>query len=509
MDRYKTFAVACKGGLILTADPLTLASQFQGSATFLINYEASQKGGYRRIGGHQKLSTTAVPGSGAVLGVAVFGAGVIACRGVNVYYGTGGSWGSPLNGTARTGAVKYRFARYNWTGVDRIMMVDGANHAARWDGTTYTSITHINAPNNGKYIETFANHIFIAGYSANPGAIRWSGTLDDADWSVAKGGGELVVGDTVVGLKTFRNELIIFCQNSIFKLTGTSAVNFVLERITDEIGCVAPDSIQEIGGDLVFLAPDGVRPLGATARIGDVQLASVSRQIQPVIVGNDITTIANIASVVVPSLNVYRLYYNDTTVPDADGRGISGSPLRSVAETPAFGGWEWAELSGTRPFCMDFGYVNNEEYIVFGDYNGFVHRQEQGDTFDGVNISALYVTSPMVMDDPNVRKIPHSLKLAVSVETTTELQINAVFDLQDTNTLQPQPVFLSLESILALYGNGVYGSAEYGANPSGITRKIYTAGSGMYVQYAFFCSGPTNAHTIQGFTIEYLLGGRR
>ena len=37
---------------------------------------------------------------------------------------------------------------------------------------------------------------------------------------------------------------------------------------TENIGCVDGNTIQEIGGDLVFLAPDGLRTVAGTARIG-------------------------------------------------------------------------------------------------------------------------------------------------------------------------------------------------------------------------------------------------
>ena len=51
--------------------------------------------------------------------------------------------------------------------------------------------------------------------------------------------------------------------------------------ITDDVGAIAPDTVQEVGGDVMFLAADGLRLLGATERIGDFSLAVVSKSIQP------------------------------------------------------------------------------------------------------------------------------------------------------------------------------------------------------------------------------------
>ena len=53
--------------------------------------------------------------------------------------------------------------------------------------------------------------------------------------------------------------------------------------VAKNIGCLSGYSIQEIGGDLIFLAPDGLRTVAGTARIGDVELGTVSKAIQPII----------------------------------------------------------------------------------------------------------------------------------------------------------------------------------------------------------------------------------
>ena len=48
------------------------------------------------------------------------------------------------------------------------------------------------------------------------------------------------------------------------------------------MGCVATDSVIEIGGDLLFLSQDGLRPVTGTDKIGDVNLETVSKDIQSV-----------------------------------------------------------------------------------------------------------------------------------------------------------------------------------------------------------------------------------
>jgi len=86
----------------------------------------------------------------------------------------------------------------------------------------------------------------------------------------------------ITAIKKFRNSLFIFGANNIKKLVGTSIADFTLENVTANLGCVAPDSVVEFGGDLLFLGPDGIRPISGTDRIGDIELAPVSKEIQDI-----------------------------------------------------------------------------------------------------------------------------------------------------------------------------------------------------------------------------------
>jgi hypothetical protein len=45
---------------------------------------------------------------------------------------------------------------------------------------------------------------------------------------------------------------------------------------------MATDSVIEIGGDLLFLSQDGLRPVSGTDKIGDVNLETVSKDIQSI-----------------------------------------------------------------------------------------------------------------------------------------------------------------------------------------------------------------------------------
>ena len=121
-------AFNCEGGLVLNKSTFMMQP---GEALELENFEPDIEGGYRRINGFSKYVTAVVPqtasASEKVLMVATFGSKVLAARGTSIYSADpgGSSWTSIDSG--RTGALKYRFERFNFDGTDKIVVVDGAN----------------------------------------------------------------------------------------------------------------------------------------------------------------------------------------------------------------------------------------------------------------------------------------------------------------------------------------------------------------------------------------------
>ena len=162
------------------------------------------------------------------------------------------------------------------------------------------------APSDPSMVVAFKNHMFYAGMSSEPNTIIFSAIGDENDFTAANGAGSLNVDSTIIALKSFRGELIIFCEDRIYKLAGASRSDFAIAPISRNVGCSDAFSIQEIGGDVIFLAPDGLRTIAGTARIGDVELGTVSKQIQARIGDIGFT---NISSVVIRDKSQYRLFY--------------------------------------------------------------------------------------------------------------------------------------------------------------------------------------------------------
>lgn len=514
MDRWGTYPVVCKGGLDLYTDVVTKGTTLPGVATILQNFEPSVEGGYQRISGYTKWDSAVVPGdtNNPVLGVKVALGGVFAVRktagGDNaLYYSTGSGWGSALNSATRTGSVsKARITSYSIT-EPVIVTTDGVNPALKYNGTTDTLINGTGAPADPKYATEHLNRLVLAGYSATPFAISLSAPNADTDFTGANGAVELAVGDTVTGLASFRGTLYIFCENSIHKLTGLTSSEFAIEEVTDSIGCISHDSIQEVGGDIVFLAPDGLRSVAGTERIGDIEFGLLSKAIQPLVRPQIGTLTENdFCSCVVRKKSQYRVFLNDGTLSRLNQKGFLGRLEAKSTEGTAY---SWATTLGFSAYSSDSEYIDDDEFVVFGDIsNGYVYRQEVGNSFDGENISHVYRTPALFFDDQEKRKVLFKVRIYTQAEGDFETTLTLNYDPGDEDVRNPAPFSLAVTTDGAKYGAAVYGTDKYSSitNPTLQQRLL---GSGRSCAFQFSQSNTAEAFRIDSFIIQYSVKGKR
>lgn len=511
VDNLASYKVFCAGGLNTSRDVLSQGETMPGSAIRLVNYEPAVTGGYRRISGYSNDYGT-VPGVAGVLGVCVANGindGILACRkpsaGNNYlhYWDSGTSaWVAVTTAGAptMTGVTKVRFTRLNW-GAPKVVLTDGINPAATYNGTTYTQITDANAPTDPKYAAVFQNHLFLAGDPAENYNVYFSAPYAETNFDPADGAGVINVGYPVVQIKPFRDSLYIFGVNNIKKLTGNNVGNFVLESVTDNLGCLASDSVIEIGGDLLFLSQDGLRPISGTDRIGDVNLETVSKDIQSVF--TDIVfdiDLEELNAVVIRQKSQFRYFFAA-----ADNQGIIGG----FRQTQGGISFEYGQLLGISASCSDSGYIGQNEYVIHGAADGKVHRQERGTSFAGTDIFSLYQTPYFHMEDPEQRKIFYELATYMRSEGDNSVVLGVKYDYEDFGTLSPSNYNLTTTGAAAYYNEALYDStAIYDGNPSPVIRTNI-AGSGFAVSFRFVTSGQAASHSIQGLVVTFGVGDRR
>lgn len=544
-DRIESLKIVCAGGLNSNENHLDLSDNQPGSATRLVNYEPSLYGGYRRIEGYEVYDdlypevTDAGSAEGKVLCVAYYknehigNPYVIAARKdvgaatYSFYYHTPYiGWrkmntGLTFNMTDGVRNVeKIRFAQYDFGGGSQIIFVDGVNNATVFDGTNWYALSSANTGGTSSpggdqvldapsVVDVFENHIFLSGDRTSQSVVCHSVGKDPLDWSVALGGGQLVMGYKVVQIKPFRDNLFVFGNNSIKKIQPDLTAGFVQEQVTANVGCVAADSVLEIGGDLLFLAPDGLRPVAGTSRIGDVELETVSKSIQSALV--DViqnTDMSTLNGVVVRSKSQVRYFFGDDNTNVEDSEGIVGGLTDSTGSIS----WEFGGLLGIRASCCSSEYIGTEEYVLHGDYDGRVYRQEQGKSFDGRDIVAIYSTPYYDMGETEVRKVMRKVNTFLRAEGPFEMNLAIAYDWGDYNTSRPSTYNNQSQGGPTVFGGRNITYAGPNVTYGGNSKPIMTydiQGSGYSVRATYVTVGQFDPYTIQGIVFEYSVAGRR
>ncbi len=411
----------------------------------------------------------------------------------------------------RTNQTNVQFSNFESHGLyGTLYFVDGQNKIGEFfidDNNKYhfEEVTR-SSPVGCSLIERYAERIVVSGQASNPSLVYYSTRLKPYDFE-GSSAGFVDVGDIVTGIKVFRNSLIIFCKNSIYELTNLDSTP-IIKSVTKNIGCISGNSIQEIGGDLIFLAPDGLRTIAGTARIDDVELSSISRKILP-LVNDIINNFANytISSMVIRERSQYRLFYYQSGQATSGQKGIIGTFKYSSDGVPAF---EWSETKGLPvKFCSSDINTNGTEVLHHTDETGFVYKHDTGNSFDGSNVVAEFQTPDMDYGDNGLRKSLYKVKTNIEPEgTQNDLNLRIRYDFESSEVPQPGNFAVGNLSSASLFGSAVFASATFGATtlPS---KSILVTGSGFSNNFKFFSDDTNAPYSVNGMFVSFIAGGRR
>ena len=406
--------------------------------------------------------------------------------------------------SGRTSAGKYSLERFNFDGNDKLILVDGTNAPVVFNTSLSTTDVSASSVAGASIVTSFREHMFYAGMSSTPQEVVFSQPFDEDAFSSGSGAGSFKVDDTVVGLKVFRDSLFVFCENRIFKLTGSSSANFVVTPVTRDIGCINGKTIQEFAGDLIFLGPDGLRTVAGTARIGDVELGTISSNVQSLFDEN-IANATAFNSIVIPEKTQYRLFFSK----DAGSESLTEGII-CVLKGGSGGqqSYEYSRIKGIKPACTDTFITAGDVLALHGGFDGYVYRQEEGSTFDGSAINGKYRSPDLTFDDPGIRKHMQKVIVNYKPESTINANLFVRYDYESAESARPASYPLNSEDIAGIYGISTYGTPTYGGPSQPLLRQS-VEGSGFAVALRVNDNGSTPAYSLKGFQLEYQLGARR
>jgi hypothetical protein len=377
-------------------------------------------------------------------------------------------------GLSGSNTSKQRFQDFNFSNVEKVAAVDSVNYPTVWDETDGLTVIDTATDLLGaSSVSVFKSHLFFGVGNK----LVFSAPFAHTDYTAANGAGIFTFPSDLTGIIVFREKLIIFTRSSIHQLSGSSSSDFALSDVSDDLGCVATDTIAEVGGDIIFLGPDGLRFLGATARIGDFNLSLASRNIQ-----DDVTSLTDTAGhltgTVIRGKSQYRLFGFTTGATKASSTGFIGTQFADQEAT----GFNWGKTLGIKAYRTVSKYVDGTEVILFSGEDGYVYTMESGNSFDGTAISASLYTPFMAINDPRLRKTLYKATTYYDPEGNVTGTLTFKYDFQRPDVIQP----LSGGGSFSVLGSAIFGTSAYGGDPETVI-ETQTTGSFFTVslQYEF------------------------
>jgi len=516
-NRWETFSVIPEGGMMENLSPLVQGQTLPGSLLEARNFEPSPIGGYRRLKGYEKFDTAAVPGTGKVDAVFMFQNKCLALRTKKWYVSTGSGWGSALL-TMTNSPVSVQATRYNWSGTDNIIIVDGANAPIHYDGSTLTLMVSGQAVNgttinsstaanilNSTAVQEFHKHMF---YSVDE-SIKFSAPNNEGLVDGNSGSGEIKTGSEKTGMAPWREQLFLFGYDRIGTIAGQSSTDFQYQNVTHKVGTIDPRTIKEMDGDLYYLSFDGVRTVAGTIKNADYELGNVTRSIPNTVESLGFRNASkDVHAVTLRDKSQYRLFVGDSTNEDSEGEGLLGG-IRLNSQ--GVNSLEWFKLRGINSSCSDSSQYTVTEYVIHGGYDGYVYRQEKSTGFNGAEIDAFLRFPYWTISDPEVQKTLYTGKFHLSAASAIDPVVGYNFEYNTSGIIQPPTQSLGTgEGGFFYYGDpgAVYDTATFGADFP-VNADLNLVGSGNNVSFYFSSDDIKAEWTVQSITIEYSTDGRR
>lgn len=352
------------------------------------------------------------------------------------------------------------------------------------------------APQANEALAAFGR-VWAADVTGNKHTVFFSDTLNGHAWTGGSSGSLDVTTvfplghDEITALAEFNDLLVIFGKKSILLYTGASSPSsMTLSDTITNIGCIARDSVQSIGTDLIFLSDTGLRSLGRVIQEKSNPIGNVSKNVKDTLMSSVRSEALDIKSVYSPDNSFYLLFLPttlETFVFDTRVALEDGS-LRCTL-------WPGKAL-----LC---GHRQEDGTLLLGNLDGI--NKYDGFLDDGSTYELRYFTNPLSFGDPSRLKMLKELSFTVIGGSGTEVVGNWAYDYTEAYTKQ---AFNVKTTLIAEYGISEYNEAESEYTSSIVIdiAKVKTTGSGKVATIGVESTINGKALSLQEINTEAILG---
>lgn len=181
-----------------------------------------------------------------------------------------------------------------YTVSDVLTLIDSDYHSHE-NGFGFQRLFDLNSAPTGYSVTTFLpncalaawGRLFLAAIGSDELTVYYSVQLDPSDF-ISAGSGVLNIekvipgADKIVALAAHNNFLIIFCEKNIVIYSGLDDIanSLTLSDVIVGTGCIARDSVQVIGSDVVFLSNKGLMSLGRVIQEKSAPMRDLSKNVR-------------------------------------------------------------------------------------------------------------------------------------------------------------------------------------------------------------------------------------
>ena len=370
-------------------------------------------------------------------------------------------------------------------------------------GTDYgTAPTGVSTFDPDTVLASFGR-VWVGGLTDNKTTVFYSKLLDGAHFTGA-GSGLLDIGgvvgqnDEIVSIAQHNKYLVIFCKNNIVVYQGANdPTTMTLADTIKGVGCIARDSVQNTGNDLVFLSKSGVRSFNRTVQENSMPLRELSLNIRDDLVSFlTVETLTNVKSIYFERDAFYLI-----TFPGS--KTMVYFDLRNILQNGAARTTIWNNNAGItyKAFCS-----TEDRKLILGVPNGMAEYTGYLDNTASYTFS--YYTSNSDLGAPTQEKMLKKANLVVIGSGDQDFVFKYGYDY----TLNPQSVTIvqnlgtktfSKFNTTAKYNISKYASAGIGVN----SISMPLSGSGKVIQFGVEATVNDNPVSIQKIDV-YLKTGK-
>ncbi len=354
-------------------------------------------------------------------------------------------------------------------------------------------------PDKCAVIEVYSGRVYLAKDTDEPTALHASAVDNGEDWTSVGDAFTVFVdkdnGHPVVGVIKFFDDLIILKRKGVYRLINpdNEPTNMRLVQIFDDVGCISPYSIKQVGNELAWIDDDGVYTLRTTQNFGDVAYAALSKEIQDFIDDTQLSILTEAYATDIRKLNQVRW-----AVPKLSATENNRVLVRDYYHKA------WLAHEGINYASFGKWEISGILYDMAGGYDGKVYKLDKLDSDEGAAFTKRVKTKRFNFGSSRMRKWFHRVY--------QEFQTNGTYSIGFTADIDYSKVIKGFSlvdpSVRDQWDVGQWDVARWGGQS--VARKFVTLGKkGRNIQLQYLNTQADQPFSLHRIAIEAAGLGRK